>query len=125
MLQRCPNAKHPRYQDYGGRGIFVAAAWQNFKEFLADMGDCPAGYALDRINNEDGYYKMNCRWATYKENNSHKRKYSNNTSGCKGVSYSRGLWIAYACKDGKRIRLGSSRSKDAAIKLRTAYDLQT
>ena len=40
--------------------------------------------SLDRIDNNKGYYKANCRWATYKEQNNNKthgflkRKRSNN-----------------------------------------------
>ena len=31
------------------------------------MGDRPEGLTLDRIDNNKGYYKENCRWATLAE----------------------------------------------------------
>jgi len=34
MLQRCGNAKHPKYSDYGGRGITVCERWKSFENFL-------------------------------------------------------------------------------------------
>lgn len=37
------------------------------------MGECPEEYQLDRINNNKGYYKSNCRWATPKQNSRNRR----------------------------------------------------
>lgn len=125
MLQRCQNQQHPRYKDYGGRGIEVCGKWQIFIGFLEDMGECPPNKTLERKDNNEGYNKNNCRWATYEENAANKRMYKNNTSGMKGVSFTRGLWVAYVNKGGKRVRLGSSPSRKVAIKIRQAYDLQT
>lgn len=34
-----------------------------FENFLADMGERPAGMTLDRIDSTKGYTKGNCRWA--------------------------------------------------------------
>jgi hypothetical protein len=38
------------------------------------MGTKPdTGYSIDRIDNNKGYCKDNCRWATCKEQNNNKR----------------------------------------------------
>lgn len=64
MRERCYYPRHPRWIDYGGRGVLVCDAWRQFVAFLADMGERPAGMTLDRVNCDDHYYPGNCRWAT-------------------------------------------------------------
>lgn len=74
MLSRCRNPKEPNYINYGARGIFVCERWEKFEHFLEDMGDLPFYEAqIDRINNDDGYYKENCRWVSAKENSRNRR----------------------------------------------------
>jgi hypothetical protein len=68
MLSRCKNKKLPSYKNYGARGITVCERWRVFNNFLFDMGACPIGLQLDRIDNNKGYFKQNCRWATRSEN---------------------------------------------------------
>ena len=67
MKQRCCYNKHPKYRYYGGKGISVCERWMKFTNFLEDMGYRPDKMTLDRIDNSKGYYKENCRWATYGE----------------------------------------------------------
>lgn len=68
MRARCRNENHAAYHHYGGRGIKVHKPWdESFSNFFADMGACPPGRSLDRINNDGDYEPGNCRWATMKE----------------------------------------------------------
>ena len=67
MVKRCHDPKSTKFHAYGGRGIAVCEAWRTFTGFLADMGECPEGMSIDRIDNNLGYFKDNCRWATVQE----------------------------------------------------------
>jgi hypothetical protein len=67
MLTRCNNPANEAYQYYGARGITVCPDWHKFENFLADMGEPPKGLTLERIDNDKGYYKENCKWATITE----------------------------------------------------------
>lgn len=64
MITRCTNPASKSFADYGGRGISVCAEWTSFERFLADMGERPTGSSIDRIDNNLGYFKDNCRWST-------------------------------------------------------------
>lgn len=67
MKDRCENERHKEYARYGGRGISVCHEWRDsFSSFYRDMGPRPHGLTLDRIDNDDGYNKGNCRWADRK-----------------------------------------------------------
>ena len=73
MLNRCFNKNCKDYPNYGERGIKVCDEWLEFINFYKDMGDKPDRLSLDRINNNLGYYKENCKWSTQKEQCRNKR----------------------------------------------------
>lgn len=74
IIQRCTNHNDKEYSNYGDRGITVCNRWKNsFSNFLEDMGESPPGCQIDRIDNNKGYYKENCRWVTPKQNSRNKR----------------------------------------------------
>ena len=74
MRDRCKNINNKQYKDYGGRGISYIESWNDFQNFINDMGFRPTRFhTLDRINNDRGYYKENCRWATRQEQNRNRR----------------------------------------------------
>lgn len=65
MKQRCLNPNNKSFKGYGERGITICHQWRDsFPTFLADMGERPPGYSLDRVDNSKGYEPDNCRWAT-------------------------------------------------------------
>ena len=74
MKQRCvdPNQRH--YRHYGGRGISVCFEWlTSFERFLTDVGPCPPGMSLDRIDVNGNYEPGNVRWASDKTQARNKR----------------------------------------------------
>lgn len=76
MIQRCTNEKDKSYARYGGRGINVDERWLSFENFLEDMGERPKDLSIDRIDNNKGYYKNNCRWATRSQQMLNRRKFT-------------------------------------------------
>ena len=79
MKGRCHNKKHPRYKEWGGKGITVCDEWlYDFERFYSDMGPRPSpSHSLDRIDGSMGYSKENCRWATKKEQSENRPSWVN------------------------------------------------
>lgn len=80
MIQRCENPKHPRFKDWGGRGISVATEWrhnfQSFFDHVSILDHCgEKGYSLDRVNNNGNYEPGNVRWATHQEQANNSRRW--------------------------------------------------
>lgn len=89
MRQRCNNPNKLSYPYYGGRGITICKRWIVFRNFLEDMGNRPKGLTIERIDNNKGYYKENCIWATRTKQQRNKRPYKNNTTGISGISWNK------------------------------------
>jgi len=74
MKARCGNPKNIGYANYGGRGIKVHPRWsESYQAFLADMGPCPDGYTIERLDADKGYEPGNCKWLPREAQNLNKR----------------------------------------------------
>jgi hypothetical protein len=75
MKNRCYNSLSTSWKYYGGRGITVEdPRWLDCpNNLLADLGPCPPGHMLMRTDNERGYCKANCKWATRKQQADNRR----------------------------------------------------
>lgn len=76
LIRRCTDPNNESFADYGGRGITICNRWlECFENFYADMGDPPTGrHSIDREDNNGGYSKGNCRWATAKQQSRNSRR---------------------------------------------------
>ena len=82
MKQRCNYESGNAYKAYGAKGIKVCERWQEgFENFWEDMGPTyQRGLTIERKNNNAGYSKRNCKWATYKEQMNNKRNSKKSTT---------------------------------------------
>lgn len=61
MLRRCKAERN-----YVDRGISVCKEWKDYRRFLANMGRRPSPqHSIERVDNDKGYSKANCIWATH------------------------------------------------------------
>jgi hypothetical protein len=116
MKSRCSTESGPDYHLYGARGIFVCDEWKtSFENFLRDMGEVPEGKSIDRIDNDKGYCKENCRWATATEQANNRR--NNRRIEFEGETKTLTQWVTELDLpyDAVRARLNSGYSIERAL----------
>lgn len=60
---RCFSPRNKHYANFGGRGITMCDRWrEGFQNFLDDMGECPDGLSLQRIDENGNFEPGNCEW---------------------------------------------------------------
>lgn len=119
MKFRCYNKKATSYPRYGALGIKVCDKWKDsFTAFFEDMGKCPEGYSLDRIDPKKGYSPRNCRWADVYTQAQNKKSETNSKSGIRGVYEIGNKWIVKISAFGENYDIGSFNDKESAIKAR-------
>jgi hypothetical protein len=127
MIRRCQKPNTAGYDLYGGRGIRVCERWLDFNAFREDMGERPGlEYSLERVDNNRDYEAENCRWATATEQQRHKRRQRNNTSGVTGVSWNitERKWMAFIVVNHRLINLGRFSNVDDAATARKVAEQQ-
>jgi hypothetical protein len=76
-VDRCHNPRARAYRLYGARGISVCPAWHDVAVFIEwierNLGPRPAGFSLDRTDNDGNYEPGNVRWATRSEQRRNQR----------------------------------------------------
>lgn len=93
IIQRTTNQACKDYPRYGARGITVCDKWRKFENFAEDMSPHPfGGKSIERINNDLGYSKENCRWATTTEQARNRR--TNVFYECNGQSLTLSEWAS-------------------------------
>lgn len=122
MKTRCDNVKHKWYPEYGGRGIGYQESWSSFESFWEDMQENYQDHlTLDRIDNDKGYSKENCRWAEAKFQSHNQRKSKGSKNKYLGVrvdDFCDNIGVRIK-RDGKTLHLGTYETEELGAK---AYD---
>jgi len=106
MMRRCYSPSNNRSEYYKERGILVCDRWNlseggSFENFYEDMGLCPKGYSLERLDLNGNYSPDNCMWA---DDITQANNKSNNIliENLDGESWSLRRWCEILGKDYKR-----------------------
>ena len=74
IKQRCRNPNTKQYKDYGGRGISICDRWNDFSNFIKDMGFRPTNkHSIERLDVNGNYEPQNCIWLLIKDQSKNRR----------------------------------------------------
>ncbi len=96
IKKRCYNKNHKAFENYGAKGIKMFEGWINDVKAFYDYVTTLKNYdekklgikclTIDRIDNEQGYYPNNLRWAKAGLQNYNKPLQKNNITGLKAIN---------------------------------------
>ena len=90
MHRRCSSTEPSHKKYYADKGIAVCSEWKTFPGFYADMHESWAvGMTIERIDNDKGYSKNNCEWATKTNQQRHKSNLKLNLEGAEFIRNSK------------------------------------
>lgn len=94
MRSRCRNPKNAGFKDYGGRGITIAAEWDDysaFRDWALSAGYTPE-LSIERLDVNGNYEPSNCIWAGAQAQSENRRFVAKAPSGQ--------LWVHIARDNG-------------------------
>lgn len=124
MRGRCNNSNFKHYHRYGGRGITVCTAWNNFTAFenWAIHNNFSPQLTLDRINNNKSYSPTNCRWVNRKVQSANRNKIVDTKHKYIGVTQlPSNRWRAAIVVAGKYTQIGIFDTEYTAVCARDNY----
>lgn len=131
MRRSCNNRNHPKFKDYGGRGISVCEEWDNsfpaFAKWAVENGYEEGLTSIDRIDNNGNYSPDNCRWTNYTIQAQNQRIKSSNKSGLKGIRWDTqygGGWIVSIGHCGKNVYFGKYKNLEEAKEKRRSAEIE-
>ena len=125
--ERCYKYDHPKYPQYGKRGIGMCEEWtRNYESFYYYMMALPNamrdGYSIDRINNDGDYRPGNMKWSTALEQANNKGRYKGNNKYT-GVHKHENKWRAVITYNKKTKHIGLFNIEEKAVRARNDYIL--
>lgn len=127
MQRRCSEEASEKDKGcYFDKGIGVCERWSDVVLFVEDMGECPEGFELERLNPSLGYFPENCTWADEQRQAENRGMFKNNTSGRTGVSFDNklGKWRVYLYQNKIKYDGGIYLNFDSAVSAREALELE-
>lgn len=100
IRKRCLNVNSPHYKDYGGRGIQLCDRWRDFAGFIADMGPCPPGFSIERVDVNGHYEPSNCIWME-------RRKQGQNTRRVRLTPEARALALSMRAEGATQLQIAT------------------
>ena len=128
MNQRCYTKTCDTYCHYGAKGITVCDEWNNknkngFINFYSwSKGKYNDTLTIDRINPTGNYEPSNCRWATYREQNSHHIMSKNHKTGYRNIYPTKyGTYQVIMSINDKSYNVGSFKNIKDSVEARNKF----